>query len=119
MEAVELEPVGNDRVVMRPDGANVITDGIEDGRLAGQRADTPTTEHVVLKERVPHTAGAVAGEDAAPEHLAGVGGPGFGRTAAAVQGQGHHARVGQPEVAIEAPSEVRCLASQLLGLVVV
>jgi hypothetical protein len=87
VEAVALEAVGDDAVIVRPDGTDVVTERVVADSLAGEGSDAPATEHVVAEEGVAGAAGALGVDDAAPERLPGVGRHDLGGLFVAIQGQ--------------------------------
>ena len=102
---VAAEPGRDQAVVVRPHAAEVIADRVVGGAGAGQRADTPAGEHVVGQQARGHARGARGRGDAAPEHLARVGGDLRDGTAARLPREHVAAELLRPEVALEAHAQ--------------
>ncbi|MNT55121.1 hypothetical protein D3C72_1923330 [compost metagenome] len=70
--ALIREAFGDERIVMRPDRADVVADGVVDRALGGKRANAPAREHGGAQEGTDHLGDALGGDDVAPERMAGV-----------------------------------------------
>ncbi len=64
---------GDDRIVVRPNRAEVIPDGVIGAFLRRQGADAPSTEHVLSHESLDRPLGFVLVRDAGPQRLARIG----------------------------------------------
>ena len=113
LEAVAAQAPGDERVVERPDRADVVADRVVAALALGQRADAPAGE-----EPRAHAGGARRAlrlrlvDDPAPEQVPVVRGERVDLAAVGVEREREVLAVLDPEVAVEAPLEVGGLASR-------
>ena len=81
------QPGGDDRVVVGPDGAVVVREGVVGGVLLGHRADAPTGPHCLAHQGVHDGVDALGGHDPAPEQVPHVGAHRVDLTLVAVEGE--------------------------------
>jgi hypothetical protein len=113
--AVAAQPPGDERVVERPDGADVVADGVVAFLALGQGADAPAGVEAGSEQVLDDVVGAAAFDDAGPEQVADVGGQGVDLAAVGVEGERVVLAVLDPEVAVEAAFEVGGLLVEGVG----
>ncbi|MNS22866.1 hypothetical protein D3C72_546710 [compost metagenome] len=106
VEAVAVEAGRDHRAVMRPDRAQVVADRVVAALFGREGPDAPAAEHVGLQKAPGGLFGQLVAHDARPERVAGVGAQDGGRLQPGLQGQGEKAPVREPEVPVEAQSQL-------------
>src|SRR5947199_9785302 len=85
MTAGSPESAGDVRIVMRPDGPQVIRVRVVRRMFHGERSHTPTTPHIGLHQPVDDARSAIRWHDAAGQAVARIGGDTFDRPLLTVQ----------------------------------
>src|SRR5258706_1815027 len=112
---IARKPPGNDRVVERPDRADMVTDGVV-ARLGGCHcAHAPAREELITHQVLDADLGLVGVRDPTPEEVPDVGGERVYLAPVAVQCQPEELALGNPIVGIESPLECGGFLLQLLG----
>src|SRR5258708_33973120 len=73
-EFIERHAMGNERIVVRPDGSAMITERIKDALVTRHGAPAPAGKHVVAHETLGNCLGAVLRQHASKKQMAGVRG---------------------------------------------
>src|SRR5689334_12488511 len=115
IESVVPEPGGNKRIVVRPDGAEVIPDRVVAWFFSGECTDAPTAKHVLGQQSFDRRAGILRVDNACPQRLSGIGRNCCRSTILRLQRQGVELPLLNPEVSIEPRAQRLCLISQLPG----
>ena len=115
LEAVPPQPPGDERVVERPDRADVVSDGVVAALSFGHRPDPPPREEPGPHEVADDSLGLGLVDDPAPQEMPVVGGERIDLTPVRVESQGEVPVVLDPEVAVESTFQVRRLLLQPVG----
>src|SRR5919108_1421606 len=109
-KAVLPHSLGDECIVVWPDGAVVILDRVEAPVARRHRAHAPAAVHVFAQEFLHDTSGACLVDDSTPQQLAGVRRQRVDLALLAVQGERVMATALDPEVPIEAALQSRSVA---------
>src|SRR5262245_28122302 len=111
-KAVELEPHGDDGVIVRPHRAGLIIVWIERPMIGGKRANAPSRPHVGRHQTIHYPLCTLAGHDTRPKAMAGVGGDGQDLVFVAVERIGVESQFLVPEGYIESLEQLGSLGTQ-------
>src|SRR5260370_5851170 len=100
---IESHSVGHDGVVMRPHGAPMITEGIENALLLGKGAPSPPGKHVGPHEALTHGACPLLCQHARKKKMPRIRGDHLNLAFAAVERQGVKTSARHPKRLFETP----------------
>src|SRR6185437_15716794 len=108
----EGKTLGDEGIVVRPNRAAVVAQGVERGLCGREGSHAPAAVHIRRHEAARDLAGAFAAYDAAPEEVPGIRGDGALGLLAAIERGGIEAAFGKPESPLEAVRQLRGLPLQ-------
>src|SRR2546423_12750390 len=116
MTAGSTEPAGDVRIVMRPDGPEVIRVRVIRRMFHGEGPHAPTTPHVRLHQSVDDASSAIRWHDATGQAVSGIGSDTFDRPLLAIEAKVVGAFLFPPEALVEFLVEANGAIPHLAGL---